>query len=61
MTKFRVYSKSFVGNNKALSTKFGTIKAGSIAEAVEKISDNKGWFISSTVAFKAVCIEKVDD
>ena len=61
MTKFRVYSESFVGKNKALSTKFGTIKAESITEAVGKIADNQGWFISSTVAFKAVCIEKVDD
>lgn len=61
MKKFRVYSESFVGESKTLSTKFGTIKAESITEAVEKITDNKGWFISSTVAFKAVCIEKVDD
>jgi len=61
MTKFRAYSESFVGKNKVLSTKFGTIKAESITEAVKKIADNKGWFISSTVAFKPICIEKVDD
>mgnify|MGYP003365201058 CR=1 FL=1 len=61
MTKFRVYGEPFIGEIKTLSTKFGTIEAESITEAVEKIDDNKGWFISSIVAFKAICIKKVDD
>lgn len=61
MTKFGVYGEPFVDESKSLSTKFGTIKAESITEAVEKITDNEGWFVSSTTAFKAVCVDKVDD
>ncbi len=59
MKKFRLKSNSFVNKDGELGSRQSSVEADSLADVIEYIENNAGWFVANDWAFKVAYIEEV--
>lgn len=59
MKKFRLKSNSFVNKDGELGSRQQSVEADSLADVIEYIENNAGWFVANGFAFKVAYIEEV--
>ncbi|MEI3638105.1 hypothetical protein Tome2F_11425 [Lactococcus lactis subsp. lactis] len=59
MKKFRLKSNSFVNKDGELGSRQQSVEADSLADVIEYIENNAGWFVANDWAFKVAYIEEV--
>ena len=59
MKKFRLVSNSLVDKDRELHSKYQFVKANSLADLIQDIESNAGWYTADNVAFKVAYIEEV--
>ena len=59
MKKFRLISNSFLKEDGQLHSRQKFVEANSLAELIQDIESNAGWYAGNTVAFKVAYIEEV--
>ncbi|MCT1194029.1 hypothetical protein EFL90_04870 [Lactococcus lactis] len=59
MKKFRLKSNSFVNKDSGFCSKYQFVEADSLADVIEYIENNAGWFVANGFAFKVAYIEEV--
>ncbi|MCT1180833.1 hypothetical protein EFM14_11925 [Lactococcus lactis] len=61
MKKFRLKSNSFVNKDGELGSRQQSVEADSLADVIEYIENNAGWFVANGFAFKVAYIEEIVD
>lgn len=59
MKKFRLVSNSLVDKDRELRSKCQFVKADSLADLIQDIESNAGWYTGDNRAFKVAYIEEV--
>ena len=59
MKKFRLKSNSFVNKDGELGSRQQSVEADSLADVIEYIENNAGWYTADNGAFKVAYIEEV--
>ena len=59
MKKFRLKSNSLVNKDGELGSRQQSVEADSLADVIEYIENNAGWFVANDCAFKVSYIEEV--
>ena len=61
MKKFRLISNSFLKEDGQLHSRQQFVEANSLADVIEYIESNAGWYTDINVAFKVAYIKEVEN